>query len=114
MSESLPIHGTFREAVEQLAGASDEFQRLGVSFLCALLQPDPTKRLNAEQALEHPFLNSDFLGIAPDSMPPEVEEEEITFDTTLQRDVWAACIGKMGEFWDVDGDDDALDAAMFE
>jgi hypothetical protein len=95
VSESRPIHATFREAVQQLAGASEEYQRDGIHFLRALLNPDPAKRLTAEQALDHPFLINDFDSVAPDSMPPAIEKP-ILVDNTLTRAVDKACDKLLG------------------
>ncbi len=90
VSESRPIHATVREAVQQLAGASEEYQREGIHFLRALLNPDPAKRLTAQQALDHPFLTNAFDSVAPDNMPPKIEEP-ILVDNTLTRAVEKAC-----------------------
>ncbi len=60
--------------MKQLAGASEEFKQEGVSFLRALLQPDPARRLTAQQALEHPFLTSAFVTVDPATMPPKYEK----------------------------------------
>jgi serine/threonine protein kinase len=73
-----------------LAGASEEYQREGIDFLRALLNPDPAKRLTAEQALDHPFLTHDFDSVAPDSMPPAIKKP-ILVDNTLTRAVRKAC-----------------------
>jgi hypothetical protein len=59
-----------------MAGASESYQREGVAFLRALLQPDPVKRMTAKQALCHPFLTGSFREVAPDIFPPELEDEE--------------------------------------
>jgi serine/threonine protein kinase len=90
VSESRPIHTTFREAVQQMAAASEEYQREGIHFLRALLNPDPAKRLTAEEAFDHPFLTGAFDSVAPDSLPPETEEP-ILIDNTLTRAVRKAC-----------------------
>jgi hypothetical protein len=58
----------------------------------ALLHPDPVKRMTAEEALRHPFLSMDFLGVCPTSMPPELEEPEIVLQTTFDHMLWDACV----------------------
>ncbi len=95
MSEPRPIHATFREAVKQLAGASEEYQREGIHFLRALLNPDHAKHLTAQQALDHPFLTNAFDSVAPDSLPPKIEKP-IPIDNTLTRAVRKAC----QKFWE--------------
>jgi serine/threonine protein kinase len=90
VSESRPVHTTFREAVQQLAEASEKFQLDGVDFLRALLQVDPANRLTAQQALEHPFLTKAFLSVAIDSMPPAIKKPVIP-ETTLDRQLRDAC-----------------------
>jgi hypothetical protein len=81
LSESRPVHAHFKEQVQKLAGASEEFKREGVSFLRALLQPDPAKRLTAQQALEHLFLASAFDSVDPAALPPQIEKPVIVDDT---------------------------------
>jgi hypothetical protein len=84
-TESSPVHATFNQSVEQMAGASQGYQREGIAFLRALLQPDPTKRMTAKEALCHPFLTGSFPEVAPDIFPPELEEEELVVETSLDR-----------------------------
>ncbi len=90
MSESRSVHTIVQEAAQQLAEASEEFQREGVNFLRALLQVDPAKRLTAQQAVEHPFLTKAFLRVAIDSMPPAIKKPVIP-ETTLDRQLREAC-----------------------
>jgi serine/threonine protein kinase len=85
VSESRPVHAHFKEQVQQLAGASEDFKREGVSFLRALLQPDPAKRLTARQALEHPFITNAFNSVDPAAMPPKIEKP-VMVDTTFRRE----------------------------
>jgi serine/threonine protein kinase len=93
VSEARPIHATFHEKVQQLAGASEEFQQEAVDFVRALLQTDPGNRLTAEEALLHPFLTKEFLSVAPDSLPPITLRKEFALDTSFESDLWVACMG---------------------
>jgi serine/threonine protein kinase len=93
VSEARPIHATFHEKVQQLAGASEEFQQDAVNFVRALLQTDPRKRLTAEAALLHPFLTKAFLSVPPDSLPPITPRKEFALETSFERDLWVACMG---------------------
>jgi hypothetical protein len=117
-SESQPIHATFQEQVQQLAGASEEYQREGVSFLRALLHPDPAKRMTAQGALQHPFLSMDFLSVSPASMPPELEAPEIILETTFQHMMWDVCVAMnqkpvLEEDEDEDDGEDPEDEDLF-
>jgi hypothetical protein len=70
------VHATFNRAVEELAAASEDYQREGVAFLRGLLEPNPKKRMTAEEAIRHPFLTGSFLEVAPHLLPVVVEEDE--------------------------------------
>jgi hypothetical protein len=83
--ESSAVHTTFNQKVEQLAGASLDYRREGIAFLRGLLHPDPVKRMTAKQAIHHPFLIGSFPDVAPDLLPPELEEEEVFVQSTLGR-----------------------------
>jgi hypothetical protein len=83
--ESSAVHATFNQKVEQMAGASQEYQRQGVAFLRGLLHPDPGKRMTAKEAIHHPFLIGSFSDVAPDLFPPELEKEEVVLQSTLGR-----------------------------
>jgi hypothetical protein len=72
ISGSQPVHATFRESVEQLAGASQDYKVEGVNFLRSLLHPNPAMRMTADGALRHPFLTKTFFDVDPDRMPPEI------------------------------------------
>ncbi len=90
--EGSAIHATFHQRVGQLAEASEDYHREGVSFLKALLDPDPSTRMTAEQALAHPFLTGTFLEIRPDLVPTKVERPPPILKTTRDRLMWEACI----------------------
>ncbi len=105
------MHAKFREAVQQLAEVSDDFQQHGVSFLRSLLDPDPAKRLTAEGALSHPFLAKSFHGAALDNVPPGMKQEQDMTDTpdsSLDRRIQDACMedSEDDEEDDEDNDDD--------
>ncbi len=68
-----------------MAGASLDYRREGIAFLRGLLHPDPVKRMTAKQAIHHPFLIGSFPDVAPDLLPPELEEEEVFVQSTLGR-----------------------------
>jgi serine/threonine protein kinase len=65
-----------------------------MSFIRALLQPDPAKRPTAEQALEHPFLAKVFRSVSPESMPPPIKKLSRP-ETTLDCGLRAACLKLM-------------------
>ncbi len=91
----------FQEKVEVLVKASEDFKRHGVSFLRALLQTNPANRLTAEKALQHPFLTNAFPCVAPDTMPPEVEEEaqpETTLDLEMREAISEFVEAKMARW----------------
>lgn len=103
-SEPRAVHDKFREAVQQLAGVSEDFKGDGEDFLRGLLHPNPADRLTAEQALRHPFLTDHFLTAALDTMPPAVEKE-FTMETTLDQRIADFCV-KLCQKMDEDDDDD--------
>jgi hypothetical protein len=88
--EGSTIHGTFTQRVGQLAEASEDYHREGVSFLKGLPDPDPSTRMTAEQALAHPFLTGTSVG--PDLVPTKVEGPPPILKTTVDRMMWEACI----------------------
>jgi hypothetical protein len=118
MSESRPVHATFKDSVEQLAGASEDYKREAVNFLRSLLHPNPAMRMTADGALRHPFLTKTFSDVDPYSMPPEITEEiklETTWERMLCDRVKAVCeeeVGKMVEGEDGDKVDDARMTAL--
>ncbi len=63
----------FDRRAGQLAEASSEYHWEGVAFLRALLDPDPKKRMSAEQALVHRFLAGTFPEVAADLVPTFVK-----------------------------------------
>jgi hypothetical protein len=96
--ESCAVHATFNRIVEQMAGASEGYQREGVAFLRGLLHPDPLKRMTAKEAICHPFLIGSFPEVAPDILPPELEEEEeVIVQSTLARALEAAFAKRRGQ-----------------
>jgi serine/threonine protein kinase len=90
--ESSTIHATFNQRVGQLAEASEEYHREGVSFVRGLLDPNPDTRLTAEEALKHPFLAGDFPDVPPDLIPTLVEEPPPKLKNTMDRMLWEACV----------------------
>ncbi len=56
-----------------------------------LLDPDPSKRMTAEQAQQHSFLTTKFLDITPDALPPKVREDPGAPKTTEERALWEFC-----------------------
>ncbi len=113
-SESRPVHAKFREAVQQLAGASEFYKREAVSFLRGLLQPDPMKRLPVEQALLHPFLAADFPCVAADSMPPKLAVERDSRASTAVEEAALKLYHSLDQLEDDDDDDDDYDMYIAE
>lgn len=74
--------------MELLAGASDEYKRAATDFVFGLLEPDPGKRMTAQDALAHPFLTESFPEVAPDLMPGEVKEDTPVLETSMDRMLW--------------------------
>lgn len=85
------IHASFEQAMELLAAASDDYKRAGSDFLRGLLQPAPSKRMTAQDALCHPFLSSGFPEVAPDLMPAKLEKEEEALPLEIERELWEYC-----------------------
>jgi hypothetical protein len=67
--DSSAVHAMFDRLVEELAAASEDYQREAIAFLRGLLEPDPKKRMTAQDALGHPFLTGSFPELAPDLVP---------------------------------------------
>jgi hypothetical protein len=72
--DSSAVHATFNQLVGQLTAASEGYQQEGTAFLCGLLQPDPTKRMTAQEALHHPFFTRTFPEVPPGLLPVVVQE----------------------------------------
>jgi hypothetical protein len=70
------VHTTFNRAVEELAAASEAYKREGIAFLRGLLEPNPKKRMTAEDVIRHPFLTCSFLEVAPDLLPVVVDNNK--------------------------------------
>ncbi len=68
-----------------MAAASEDFKEAGVDFLRGLLQPDPNKRMTAQEALAHRFLTDSFSNVAADALPAAVEEDKFVVKTTFDR-----------------------------
>jgi hypothetical protein len=83
--------------VDLLAAASEDFKEAAVDFLRGLLQPDPRKRMTAQEALTHRFLTDSFSDVAPDALPAAVEEDQIVLKTTFDRMLWDMVINVSNE-----------------
>jgi serine/threonine protein kinase len=88
------IQATFDQRVGQLAEASENYHREGVSFVRGLLDPNPSTRMTAEEALAHPFLTGSFPEVPPCLVPTKVERPPPILKTTMDRWLWEAC-GKL-------------------
>jgi serine/threonine protein kinase len=64
--------------------------------LRGLLHPNPDARLTAAQALLHPFLSNEFVTVEPDAMPPDVGDDDLLGNTTME--------------WEKDDDNDSSGA----
>jgi serine/threonine protein kinase len=71
--------------VNLLAAESEDFKEAAADFLRGLLQPDPRKRMTAQEALGHRFLTDSFSDVAADALPAAVEEDQFVVKTTLDR-----------------------------
>jgi hypothetical protein len=91
-AETSALHATFHRRVNLLVGVTDEFCQAGTDFLLGLLQPDPSKRMTAKDAVHHPFLTSPFLGAALDVMPVELDEDRCVPQNTFERELYQAIV----------------------
>jgi hypothetical protein len=78
--------------VKLLAGVTKEFCKAGTDFLLGLLQPDPSKRMTAEDAVHHPFLTSPFPAADLDVMPVKLDEDRCVPQNTFDRMLYQAIV----------------------
>jgi hypothetical protein len=85
MGPGSAVHARFQAHAQQLAGASEAFHREAVDFVMRLLQAEPARRMTAQQALRHPFLSGDCLGVAVGALPPKLKQPAFVPTTTGDR-----------------------------
>jgi hypothetical protein len=100
------IQATFDQRVGQLAEASENYHREGVSFVRGLLDPNPSTRMTAEGALAHPFLTGSFPEVPPGLVPTKVERPPPILKTTMDRLLWEACGELCNEKYDMTCEDE--------
>jgi serine/threonine protein kinase len=86
------MHATFQGSVKVLAEVTDEFCKAGTDFLLGLLEPDPSERMTAEDAVHHPFLTSPFLGADLERLPVTLKENRCVPENTFDRQLYQAIV----------------------